>query len=192
MTKILLLVLSYGIGSISGSFLLGRWVLGIDVRHAGSGNAGTTNAMRVLGRKLGALTFLIDWLKGILAMLLVHWIAPEFSVPCALFCVLGHDFPFYMRWKGGKGVATTFGCFLIINPFAALIAGFFWLVSMLVSRYVSLGSLVLFTVLAFVYRGPYMPLVWAIALLGYFQHRSNILRLLKGTERRIGKKEVES
>ena len=108
MTKILLLVLSYGIGSISGSFLLGRWVLGVDVRHAGSGNAGTTNAMRVLGRKLGALTFLIDWLKGILAMLLVHWIAPEFSVPCALFCVLGHDFPFYMRWKGGSNYLWWF------------------------------------------------------------------------------------
>lgn len=192
MTRLLLLVMSYGIGSISGSFLLGRYLLGIDVRNAGSGNAGTTNAMRVLGKKLGVLTFLIDCFKGIFTMTVVHFIAPDFSVPCALFCVLGHDFPFYMRWKGGKGVATTFGCFLVINPYAALIAGFFWLASMLISRYVSLGSLVLFTVLAIVYRGSYPALVWKISLLGYFQHRSNIYRLFKGTERRIGNKEVES
>src|SRR5699024_9826368 len=116
MSYLLAICLSYLIGSISGSFILGKTMRGLDIREHGSKNAGTTNAMRVMGRKVGIYTFIIDFVKGIVCMLLMRYLLPwNHILIAAIACVLGHDFPFYMNFKGGKGVATTLGTLAVYN-----------------------------------------------------------------------------
>ena len=190
----LVLVLSYLIGSISGSFILGKLFLHKDVRNYGSGNAGTTNAMRVFGKKIGSLTFIIDMLKGILVVLLLKKFFPEYLFLVFLFCILGHDFPFYMKFKGGKGVATSLGSFIFINIKLTFIPGMIMLITLLSTKIMSLSSILFLSALLVSYIGfgsysIYEKIIIAIVcLLGIVRHKSNIKRLIEGKELKLGGK----
>ena len=190
----LVLVLSYLIGSISGSFILGKLFLHKDVRNYGSGNAGTTNAMRVFGKKIGSLTFIIDMLKGILVVLLLKQPSPEYLFLGVLFCILGHDFPFYMKFKGGKGVATSLGSFIFINIKLTFIPGMIMLITLLSTKIMSLSSILFLSALLVSYIGfgsysIYEKIIIAIVcLLGIVRHKSNIKRLIEGKELKLGGK----
>ena len=188
MNVFLTLIISYLVGSISGSFILGKYYLHKDVRKYGSGNAGTTNAIRVFGKKIGILTFIIDMLKGFLVAYMLIKYNREFLFLGILFAILGHDYPFYMKFKGGKGIATTFGAFFIINPLWSSIA---FLILLLIGRftgYVSVGSLV-FLFLNFVFQilttslnKNEIIILLLITILGIVRHRSNIKRLINRNE----------
>ncbi|MGO3751368.1 MAG: glycerol-3-phosphate 1-O-acyltransferase PlsY [Peptoniphilaceae bacterium] len=197
MSLIISLLLSYLIGSISGSYLLGLIFLKKDVREFGSGNAGTTNAIRAFGKKWGILTFIIDFIKGTLVMILFKEILnfDDFnSVLCALFAIIGHDYPFYMNFKGGKGVATTIGSMAIFNFKLTLISVLIWILITLISKMVSLGSISFFLslVILFSIAGIYdikiIIIIFLIALLGIFRHHTNISRIIRGKENKIGVK----
>lgn len=188
MNVFLTLIISYLVGSISGSFILGKYYLHKDVRKYGSGNAGTTNAIRVFGKKIGILTFIIDMLKGSLVAYMLMKYNREFLFLGILFAILGHDYPFYMKFNGGKGIATTFGAFFIINPLWSSIA---FLILLLIGRftgYVSVGSLV-FLFLNFVFQilttslnKNEIIILLLITILGIVRHISNIKRLINRNE----------
>ena len=188
MEVILTLIISYLVGSISGSFLLGKYFLHKDVRKFGSGNAGTTNAIRVFGMKIGILTFLIDMLKGSLVAFFLMKYNRDYLFLGILFAIIGHDYPFYMNFKGGKGIATTFGAFFVINP---IWTGASFLILLLIAKfsgYVSVGSLV-FLILNFLSqiltanldKNELIILIF-ITILGFVRHRSNIKRLINRNE----------
>ncbi len=191
------LLLSYLIGSISGSYLIGIIFLKKDIRNYGSGNAGTTNAMRTFGKKWGVLTFVIDFLKGLVLVLIVNNILGLRGYQlllCALFGIIGHDFPFHMKFKGGKGVATTLGAMAVYDFYTALISVIIWIATVIISKMASLGSIFFFItilILAMTFN-TYTDLEYTILIiitsLGIFRHNSNIYRLLRGNENKIGDK----
>lgn len=198
-----IVVLSYLLGSIPVGYLLVRFVKRQDIRTVGSGNIGATNVLRSGGKGLGAATFILDVGKGALAVALGYWlaasVAPELPVRtvaavAALFAVLGHMFPLWLRFKGGKGVATGFGVFLVIAPWAALTAIGLFIVIFALSRYVSLASILGatgFPIFAwFLVRGPKPVFFIAVQIivsgLIIVKHHANIGRLLTGTENRFG------
>jgi glycerol-3-phosphate acyltransferase PlsY len=199
--KILIcLVLGYGFGCFSTGYVVGK-ANKIDISNYCSGNAGTTNALRTLGWKAGFVTLLGDALKAIIPILLVRFLIYQndplnqlLPLYAGLGAVLGHNFPFWLHFKGGKGIAATGGIMLAFDWRLALVAMVFFLVITLTTRYVSLGSLiisVLFPIWIFImYPGNlHMLLVSMIFTLSAFvKHRSNILRLLKGTENKFGQK----
>lgn len=188
MEVILTLIISYLVGSISGSFLLGKYFLHKDVRKFGSGNAGTTNAIRVFGMKIGIFTFLIDMLKGSLVAFFLMKYNRDYLFLGILFAIIGHDYPFYMNFKGGKGIATTFGAFFVINP---IWTGASFLILLLIAKfsgYVSVGSLV-FLILNFLSQiitihldKNELIILIIITILGFVRHRSNIKRLINRNE----------
>ena len=188
MEVILTLIISYLVGSISGSFLLGKYFLHKDVRKFGSGNAGTTNAIRVFGMKIGILTFLIDMLKGSLVAFFLMKYNRDYLFLGILFAIIGHDYPFYMNFKGGKGIATTFGAFFVINP---IWTGASFLILLLIAKfsgYVFVGSLV-FLILNFLSQiittnldKNELIILIIITILGFVRHRSNIKRLINRNE----------
>jgi len=198
----------YLLGSIPFGYLLVRFIRGEDVRESGSGNIGATNVARK-SPALGVLTLLLDAAKGAAAVGLAYLIFlrtthsyvdlrpyPLMSV-AAIFSVVGHMFPVWLRFRGGKGVATSLGAFTPLAPQAVLGAAVVFLLVMLISRYVSLGSIVasaVFPLLAwFFFRDAAAPLLMIIpmavaSLLVIVKHRQNIRRLLAGTENRFGAK----
>ncbi len=188
----LLLVAGYLCGSVPFGLILARRLKGVDVRAAGSGNIGATNVARVVGKKLGAVVLLLDALKGaapvLAARLLVE--APWWHVAVAFAAVLGHVFPVWLRFKGGKGVATAAGVLAVLLPWSAL-AGFgLWGGVMLTLRVSSIGSLLgaaAAVVLAFALGAPveYRWLACGLVLLIVFTHRENIQRLVKGKENKV-------
>lgn len=188
MEVILTLIISYLVGSISGSFLLGKYFLHKDVRKFGSGNAGTSNAIRVFGMKIGIFTFLIDMLKGSLVAFFLMKYNRDYLFLGILFAIIGHDYPFYMNFKGGKGIATTFGAFFVINP---IWTGASFLILLLIAKfsgYVSVGSLV-FLILNFLSQiitihldKNELIILIIITILGFVRHRSNIKRLINRNE----------
>jgi len=207
----LLAVAAYLLGSIPTGYLLVRFVRHQDIRALGSGNIGATNVLRTGGKGLGAATFLLDMLKGCAAVWLgsAAWTVlaatastaralplRDFQALAALFCVLGHMFPVWLRFRGGKGVATGFGVFLVAAPWAALAAIGVFAVILALSRYVSLGSIVAaasFPVFAwFLVRGQrplfFIAVQAAVALFIVLKHHQNIRRLCAGTESRFGAK----
>ncbi|CDZ74968.1 glycerol 3-phosphate acyltransferase [Peptoniphilus sp. ING2-D1G] len=197
MKLIFSLLFSYLIGSISGSYLIGIIFLKKDIRNFGSGNAGTTNAMRTFGKKWGVLTFIIDFFKGLVLMVIIKkfFLLKEYQLLiCALFCILGHDFPFHMKFKGGKGVATTLGTMAVYDFYTALISVAIWILVVIVSKIVSLGSifffisLLLFALIFNTYADLEYTILIMITSLGIFRHNSNIYRLLNGNENKIGDK----
>ncbi len=190
----LFIIISYLIGSIPFGLLLGKSA-GIDVRKGGSGNIGATNVSRLVGKKIGALTLLFDAAKGLVPMLVTANLGVE--LPTVMLCgaaaFSGHLFPLYLRFQGGKGVATALGVFLYLSPMALFIcaAGFFLAVS--VSGYVSVGSLLasgLMPVVIFWKQGTgsHFYLALFVSFLIWFKHSSNIVRLLKGQEKSWRKK----
>lgn len=193
MKTALLLFLCYLIGTISGAYIIGMLFKHTDIRKEGSGNAGTTNAIRVMGKKLGYMTFAVDVLKGVAVMLIVAPMLDEsYRLFATLFVVLGHDYPFYLGFRGGKGIATTFGAFGAVAPLYVAIAALGGFIVGKVSRYVSLGSLTFLSIASVLMFFSWkesslnvlaIVLIWALGLL---RHRSNIKRLKEGTENKVG------
>lgn len=193
MKTALLLFLCYLIGTISGAYIVGMLFKHTDIRKEGSGNAGTTNAIRVMGKKLGYMTFAVDVLKGVAVMLIVAPMLDEsYRLFATFFVVLGHDYPFYLGFRGGKGIATTFGAFGAVAPLYVAIAALGGFIVGKVSRYVSLGSLTFLSIasvlMIFSWKESSLNvlaivLIWA---LGFLRHRSNIKRLKEGTENKVG------
>ncbi len=212
------IVASYLIGSVPFGLLVGRWG-GVDVRSQGSGNIGATNVGRLLGRRYGMLVFSLDVLKGLVptlasgAVLGSLWADAQLAESVRYICwlgvgaaaVIGHNYPVYLRFRGGKGVSTSLGVTLGVYPeltFPALVALGVWLLVVVLSRYVSLGSIcagiALPTAYAIIstYRGrgllaeswPLTIFVLLLACLVLTGHRSNVGRLLAGTEAKIGSK----
>lgn len=199
---IIVSIIAYLLGSISFSVIFSKKFAGIDVRTQGSGNAGSTNVLRTVGKKAAALTLLCDCLKGILAVLIAI-IAGNIASGtdkallvqlAAIFVVLGHTFPILFGFKGGKGVATSLGVILIINWKIGLICLVFALVLMAFSRIVSLGSVaaaILFPILTvfihtnYIVEGNYIIFGIILAAFVLYNHRANISRLLEGKENKI-------
>lgn len=203
---VLMLVLSYFSGSIPFGYLAGK-LKGVDLREHGSGNIGATNAIRVLGKGLGIPVFLLDFLKGYVPVALGWFVFRDYSpdwsatflVLMAMSAVLGHTYTCWLSFKGGKGVATGAGVLAALVPWPAMVVIGLWIVVFLVSRYVSLASIVAaaafpFTVLyAFHYFSaspvpqgslPVVIFSFIIALLVILKHKDNIRRLLSGEEHR--------
>jgi glycerol-3-phosphate acyltransferase PlsY len=185
-------VAGYLLGSISTGLLVAKKEANVDLRSAGSKSTGATNVLRVLGKRPAAITFLGDFLKVMLACL-VGWLlyGQTGAMVSGLAGIIGHNWPVYHQFKGGKGVASSVAVMLFVFPIPALAAiAFFFLVTG-VSRYVSLGSMAMLTLfallVAFTQWGNWFACLWAVALaaLCIFRHRANIGRLLKGTENKL-------
>ena len=189
LTDLGLIVLAYLLGSISFGVLMAHVYGGADLRRSGSGNIGATNVARIMGKTAGLLTLLGDGAKGLVAVLGAQAWGQASMLPALAACaaVLGHMFPLYHGFRGGKGVATALGVFLPTLP-VPLLGGFaVWLVVVVAWRYVSAGSMLaaLIVPLLAALRGEPVPLVLAaalIALLVLYKHRENLFRLLQGSE----------
>jgi glycerol-3-phosphate acyltransferase PlsY len=200
---LIIAAMSYLLGSIPFGYLLVRIFRGEDVRRSGSGNIGATNVSRK-SPVLGGITLLLDAGKGAAAVALSYIVADHVvAIPYleqlalgALFVVIGHVFPVWLNFRGGKGVATGLGAFVLIAPKALLIALVIFLAVVVISRYVSLGSIVAVAVFPFMawfigqfYASPItLALIALASLLILVKHRDNVRRLLTGTENRIGVK----
>ncbi len=190
-------VAAYLLGSLSFATILVKLFLGIDVREHGSGNAGATNVLRTAGRRLAVFTLLLDVLKGSLAVLGMRLLTPDptWHATAAAAVILGHVFPVFFGFRGGKGVATAVGAFLCLSPLAVLAVGAVFGLVVWLTRLVSLGSLtaacLLPVVMGLVFRAPDADVLAAVANAAFlvFSHRANVKRLLDGTERRLGQKE---
>jgi glycerol-3-phosphate acyltransferase PlsY len=202
---IIVILGAYLLGSIPTSVWLGRTIKGVDLREHGSGNAGATNAFRVLGKPIGSLVLLLDMLKGFLAVhlaLLQHEIAPGteawmiLKIGLGLLAVVGHIFPVFAGFRGGKGVATITGVALAIHPFAALAAMGVYLLVILLTRISALGSLIAVLTypmwILWVFQSEYLTIrifSLVVVVLVLITHRSNILRLIHGEEKSLFRKQ---
>jgi glycerol-3-phosphate acyltransferase PlsY len=213
---VIVAVVSYVLGSIPFGYLLVRIFRGQDVRQTGSGNIGATNVARTGSKRLAIATLLLDALKGYLAVTFAFWMAGHIAIRvsdtmsasldlldahagyrlaavAALFAILGHMFPIWLRFKGGKGVATALGAFLALAPLAVMVSFVLFAVVVGLTRYVSLGSILAAAIFPFaawklspfVRTAATMVLLAASSLLIIIRHRDNIRRLLAGTENRF-------
>ncbi len=213
MERLVCVGIGYLFGLIQTGYIYGK-MMKIDIRQHGSGNAGTTNALRTLGWKAGAITFIGDCLKCVVAVMIVRAIYSQnvnvnlFAIYTGLGAVLGHNFPFYLNFKGGKGIASTAGMILAVNPIMFLIVAVVFIAIVWFTQYVSLGSIVimiLFVVQVVIYGQTggfhletaqlyeFYGIAVLLAILAIWRHRENVKRLLNGTEnktdiRKIGKK----
>ncbi|GIP58178.1 glycerol-3-phosphate 1-O-acyltransferase PlsY [Paenibacillus sp. FSL W8-0186] len=193
---VIAVIFSYLLGSVSFSVLLAKSLKGIDIRQHGSGNAGATNTLRVLGKGPAIMVLALDVLKGIAAVWIGRWLGGEHVwVPllCGLAAIIGHNWPVYFRFRGGKGIATTIGVMASLFFFPALYAGIIAILSIVFTRYVSLGSLlfVLLTPLFLVLTGETGPYLWTsliIFVFAFWRHRTNIVKLIQGKENKLGSK----
>ena len=209
---IIMALIAYAIGSVNFSVIISRKMAGFDVREKGSGNAGSTNVLRTVGKKAAAITLVCDILKGVVSILialLISKIAKEASAAilveiAALAVVIGHTYPIFFEFRGGKGVATSLGIILLINWKIGLICLIFALALMAITRMVSLGSIsaaVLFAVLTIFVRDSYIGgiefdfsfIIFGILLAAIviFNHRTNLKRIIAGTENKLNFKKKE-
>lgn len=192
----LVALFAYLLGSVSFSILLVRLISGKDIRREGSGNAGATNVLRNHGAKAGIAVGLLDLGKGAAAVWAMRAVTgdPRWLAAAALAVVVGHVFPIFFRFHGGKGVATTVGAFLVLAPAATGVAVGLFAIVVALTRYVSLGSVLAATALAPVARflfhaaDPIVYAAGAVAILVLFKHLENLKRLAAGTERKIGQR----
>ncbi len=193
MTQIIVVIAAYLIGSIPFGYLIVRGKIGADIRETGSGGTGATNVSRRAGKVAGVITLVLDAAKGSAAVLIAKTLTgndPLIVVAAAIAVLVGHIFPVWLGFRGGKGVATGAGVFLILAPAALLCAGFVFFAVVVLTRYVSLGSIVgaaTIPLVVWTQNGPRPVLIAALlgALLIVFAHRGNIGRLAHGTEARI-------
>ena len=215
--RICSVLIGYVFGMFQTGYFYGKIFKGIDIRTKGSGNAGTTNTLRTFGPKAALIVLVGDMLKVILACLLCMWIFGDsntlrggnnllFMLYAGLGASLGHNFPFYMHFKGGKGIAVMGGLIIITNPTLVWIGIPIFVVAVALTRYVSLGSILVsvefmvgWIVMAVLLKLPLYPhllpescvIVVIISLMAIIQHRANIKRLLAGNERKISFKKTE-
>ncbi|HPV14884.1 MAG TPA: glycerol-3-phosphate 1-O-acyltransferase PlsY [Candidatus Cloacimonadota bacterium] len=191
------IAIAYLIGSIPFGWLMGKLFFGQDIRQSGSGNIGATNALRRFGTKAGVIVLLLDLGKGLLVMGLARkYLMPqslEYTLAAA-FVILGHIYPIWLNFKGGKGVATAAGAFIMIAPLPLVIALLAFIITVFISRYVSLGSLIaaltlLISMGVYHFCKPmhYSMLILVALLVGLvvYKHKENIKRLVRGEENRI-------
>jgi len=210
MERLVCIAIGYVFGLFQTGYIYGK-IKHIDIRDHGSGNAGTTNTLRTLGWKAGVITFLGDCLKCAAAIVLVRYIYSQGEHPVALYgmyaglgAVLGHNYPFYLKFRGGKGIASTGGIILATNPVMVIISLAIFGTIVGITKYVSLGSIVLmvsFVIQVIVYgqmggfhiEGAPLYELYGIAVflmvLAIVRHRQNIVRLINHTENKIGQKE---
>ena len=211
---IVIAMVGYLIGSVNLSIILCKMMGKGDIREQGSGNAGTTNTLRVLGKLPALAVFTFDVLKGVIAITIAKWLimlggieleklefARELAILVSGFsAILGHNFPIFYDFKGGKGIATSLGTIMMIEWEIGVVCLLFWVVLVAISRMVSLGSisaailypvLVLVTGTALPYPFPYFIFSCLIAALVVYRHRSNIERLLNGTENKLWRTKKE-
>lgn len=202
MEYIVFLTLAYLIGSIPTAVLISKYYYGIDIREHGSGNAGATNSFRIMGKKAGIVVMLIDMLKGVLAVKLAYLSSLDpvtqkeliinFQIGLGLCAILGHIFPIWAGFRGGKGVATLFGMILGIHPQAALLLAIVFVVMLVLTKYVSLSSMIAsvsFPMLLFFFFSEQEPMyktfAIATACLVVLAHHKNIGRLIQGNESKV-------
>ncbi|OON94305.1 MAG: acyl-phosphate glycerol 3-phosphate acyltransferase [Candidatus Epulonipiscioides saccharophilum] len=195
MYRIIMLIIGYLLGSIQFSIIYSKYFAGKDIREQGSGNAGSTNVIRIYGKRIGISVFCCDFLKAALAVLIARIIFRDHQLIAALYAaigaIIGHSYPLYFGFKGGKGVAVTVGSIYTINLLIGIISTIVFYISLKLTRMVSLSSMLLTSsvpiCLYFLYRGrPYtceaVILGCVIAGLTIFRHHSNIARIINGTE----------
>ncbi len=209
-TYIVVTIIAYLLGSISFSVIISKKMAGFDVREKGSGNAGTTNVLRTVGKRASIITLICDILKGVIAVFIAYLagLIVKEGVDKALLIqlagiavIVGHTFPIFFQFKGGKGIATALGVLMITNWNIGLICLVFALVLMILTRMVSLGSIaaaILFPVLiifmphnSYLVDGNYIIYSILLAILVVFNHRANVKRLLSGTENKIDFKNLK-
>lgn len=193
---IILVALAYFIGNISPSIILGK-IAGVDIKKEGSGNAGTTNALRVLGKKAAIITLLIDVGKGILAVSLgMYFGGYTIGTFCAIAVFCGHIWPCFYNFKGGKGVATAFGAILAVNWCLGVLALVVVAVGLAATQRMSVGSLLgaaSFPIICWIFEPGFIWIGSVMALIVIVKHRANIARLIRGEEPKMfGKKKEES
>lgn len=201
MKELLLIILAYLIGSIPTALIISKKFFGIDIRDFGSGNMGATNAFRVLGPKYGTLIMVLDILKGMIAVGLFYFLPyyltnelerTNFMMGLGLAAVIGHIFPVFANFKGGKGVATLLGMLIAVQPIVAICCIGVFLIVLFLTRYVSLssilGAIMLPVCVLWIWNEhelSYRAFALLVALLVIITHQKNISRLLKGAESRI-------
>ena len=192
---LIIIILAYLVGSIPFGLILSKVFASTDIRSAGSGNIGATNVTRVLGKKLGVLTLMFDILKGAIFVILAEVVTHSeiWASLAGLAAFLGHLYPIYLKFRGGKGVATSVGIFLFLAPYALLVDIVIFLLVVYQTRYVSLGSIIaaaLLPVILLVFSCSYVYVILAVIMGGLInlRHRENIQRLRQGTENKIGEK----
>lgn len=195
MKIILTIIFAYLIGCFSSAYFIGKIFKKLDIRSHGSGNSGATNAIRVMGLKLGLLTFFLDFAKGIIAVLIGYrFMEYDGGLIAAIFVVLGHDFPLFIGFKGGKGVATTIAAFSILNFWAALISVIVGVTVAVITRYVSLGSIIFLSIVPIVssiigkpFNLNFLFTSLLLAIIGIYRHKDNVKRLINGNENKLGR-----
>ena len=199
--EFLLIVMGYGIGLLQSAYIVGRMAGKIDIRDHGSGNAGMTNVMRVMGAKAGIFVLLLDVSKAVLAVMLANLIfhGRPFGMTgieyfpgllAGLGVILGHNFPFYLKFKGGKGVASSLGVVIMFDWRVLVIALGVGLIVLIITKYMSLGSLLAFLTLGTTTTILFdqiavIAVMWLICALPFYTHRHNIVRLAKGSENKF-------
>ena len=190
---IFVLIIIYLIAAIPSGVIISRLMGSEDVRQKGSGNIGATNVYRVVGKLGGILTLVGDTMKGFLPLLAYKsWLAPtptQFGVACVI-AIIGHCYPVYLKFRGGKGVATALGIFLVLSPPTVLAAALVFVITVAASRYISLGSVLAamsapLLILMLNHPQPIFLATLFIAMLVIWRHRTNIRRLLDGSENRF-------
>ncbi len=200
-----LIIISYLIGGIPFGYLYVKFKFKKNIRSFGSGNIGSTNVMRVFGKKAGIATFILDFSKGFIVSLIVRiYLEPNIAVFIGAMAIIGHIFPVYLKFKGGKGIATSAGVFFALCPAISLIAILIWYIIIRITKYVSLSSIIAATSLPILmliskyiipetsifyeYNFYILLVLIVLVLLVTFTHRTNISRLLNGEEAKIGGK----
>jgi acyl phosphate:glycerol-3-phosphate acyltransferase len=195
--QILAVFLSYLLGAVPFGLVFSKLFSDVDIRTVGSCNIGATNVLRAAGKKAAILTLMMDTMKGLIPVLIVKSLFQDDTITAlsGVAAILGHNFPVYLNFKGGKGVATSYGVVLAVAPWIGCICLLVWVLVAYIWRYSSLSALVAFSCypgLSFLVNSslpkPYGLLSLFIFGMIYYRHRGNIKRLLSGTEPRIGKK----
>lgn len=194
MYAVLTAIIAYLIGCINNAYIFTKYTRNIDIRNYGSGNAGATNVLRVLGYKAAAPVFALDVLKGVIAVLIGKYLMGTTGAMIAgIAVVCGHNWPVFLKFRGGKGIATSIGVVMTVSPFLGIIALAIGVIIIALTKYVSLGSItgsVTFVLLNAIFWNSTQIFIFSLILasLAIFQHRSNIKRLLAGTESKLGQK----
>ncbi len=192
MVPFILVLIAYLLGNFSTSFLVGKFVGKIDIRNHGSGNAGSTNVFRTLGLKAGLMAFIGDSIKGVLAIYLARRFGGDtVALVAGVAAIVGHNWPVVLKFKGGKGIATSIGVALMIHPASALICIGIGIVILILFKYVSLASVSAIALLPiFIYpQGrDYLIFSIVISIMAIYRHRENIKRLINGTESKVTSK----